>query len=86
MADKMAEQRINYNTKSLQYDFSVILDSIPQRLRSQFYIQFQRIWQTFENEGNDDSVKKVLGENFTKLKNSGFNLSVDINYRVFKGI
>ncbi|WP_455664570.1 radical SAM protein [Phocaeicola sp.] len=78
--------RINYNTKSIQHDFSTILDSIPQRLRSQFYIQFQRIWQTIENEGNDDDVKKVLDENFAKLKSSGFNLSVDTNYRVFKGI
>lgn len=78
--------RINYNTKSIQNDFSQVLDCIPQHLRSQFRIQFQRIWQTYEKEGSDETVKKVLDENFTKLKENGFRLSFNTSYNIFKGI
>lgn len=78
--------RINYNTKSIQNDFSRVLDCIPKRLRSQFRIQFQRIWQTYEKEGSDEMVKKVLDDNFAKLKESGFRLSFNTSYNIFKGI
>lgn len=78
--------RINYNTKNIQHDFSEILADIPKNLRSQFYIQFQRIWQTYEKEGNDNLVKSTLDENFIKLKKAGFNLSINANYHKFGGI
>lgn len=84
--DACIRLRINYNTKSIQHDFSQILDCIPYHLRSRFIVQFQRIWQTYEKEGNDDNVKKLLEENFVKLKETGFKLSFNTTYNIFKGI
>lgn len=78
--------RINYNTKNIQHDFSEILSDIPENVRSRFHIQFQRIWQTYEKEGNDETVKKILDENFFKLKSKGFSISVNANYNKFGGI
>lgn len=78
--------RINYSTNNIQHNFSDVLSDIPEELRSRFYIQFQRIWQTYEKEGNDKRVKKILDENFFELKNKGFNLSINTNYNKFKGI
>ena len=46
----------------------------------------QRIWQTYQNESNDEIVKRYLDENFFKLKKEGFNLSVNTNYNKFSGI
>ena len=46
----------------------------------------QRIWQTYQNESNDEIVKRYLDENFFKLKKEGFNLSVNTNYNEFSGI
>lgn len=78
--------RINYNTQSIQNDFSQILNCIPAHLRSHFWIQFQRIWQTYDKEGSDETVKKILNDNFSKLKNSGFRLSYNNLYNLFRGI
>ena len=78
--------RINYNTQSIQNDFSQILDCIPAYLRSQFWVQFQRIWQTYDKEGSDEAVKKILNENSAKLKECGFRLSYNTLYSLFRGI
>ena len=45
----------------------------------------QRIWQTYQNESNDEIVKRYLDENFFNEK-EGFNLSVNTNYNEFSGI
>ena len=51
-------------TDNIQHDFSEVLREIPENLRSRFFIQFQRIWQTYQNESNDEIVKRYLDENF----------------------
>ena len=85
-SDAVIKLRINYNTDNIQHDFSEVLREIPENLRSRFFIQFQRIWQTYQNESNDEIVKRYLDENFFKLKKEGFNLSVNTNYNKFGGI
>ena len=52
------------NSDNIQHDFSEVLREIPENLRSRFFIQFQRIWQTYQNESNDEIVKRYLDENF----------------------
>jgi uncharacterized protein len=78
--------RINYDTKSILYDYSQILNCIPKNVRSNFVIQFQRIWQTYDKECNDDNVKESLKRNFMKLRNEGFAISAEVNFNIFKGI
>lgn len=85
-SEAVIKLRINYNTKNIRHDFSEVLSDIPQDLRSRFYVQFQRIWQTYDKECNNGIVKKILEENFSKLKKQGFNLSVNANYNKFGGI
>lgn len=78
--------RVNYNTQSIQTDFGTILEAIPEKLRSQYSIQFQRIWQTYEKEGNDDSVKKILEKHYYNLKRMGYKIVLSGGYSIFKGL
>ena len=66
--------RVNYNTQSIQADFGTILECIPKKLRSQFSIQFQRIWQTYKKEGNDEFVKNILENHYANLKKMGYKI------------
>lgn len=78
--------RVNYNTQSIQADFGKILECIPKKLRSQYSIQFQRIWQTYEKEGNDDDVKKILEKHYCDLKGMGYRIVLSGGYSIFKGL
>ena len=77
--------RVNYNTQSIQADFGTILKCIPKELRSQFSIQFQRIWQTYKKEGNDEFVKNILENHYASLKKMGYKVILSAIYNIFKG-
>lgn len=84
--DNKIRIRVNYNTRSIQADFGKILDIIPQDLRNQYSIQFQRIWQTYEKEGNDDFVKNVLQKHYSDLKMMGYKIVLSGAYNIFRGL
>ena len=65
--------RVNYNSDTIQADFAQILDGIPQDVRSRFWVQFQRIWQTYEKEGSDTRVKETLQHHFDALKKAAID-------------
>jgi len=78
--------RINYTTDSIiQKDYSKILESIPHEKRCRVRIQFQRVWQTYSTEGNDDKVKISLAENQKTLEKAGFVNSKNTTFALYKG-
>ena len=85
-SQKQIQLRINYTTQTIQENFSNILDSVPFDVRSRLRIQFQRVWQTYEKEGDDDKVKVILNENLDKLRERGFQISFNTSYNIFRGI
>lgn len=78
--------RINYNSETIRTDFARVLDVIPHNIRSQFWIQFQRIWQTYEKEGNDIRIKEILQHHSAQLKKAGFHMAFNSTYNFFRGI
>jgi len=64
--------RINYTNEIISKDFTAILEPIPQCLRYQIRIDFQRVWQTkvCSEKLNDDITKNISG-----LRNMGFSMS-----------
>lgn len=78
--------RVNYTTESIQEDYSQVLSAIPLNIRKQFWVQFQRVWQTYEKEGSDERVRKVIDENFACLKRHGFNVSFNTTFRLYNGM
>lgn len=78
--------RINYNSETIRTDYTQILDVIPQTIRSKFWVQFQRIWQTYEKEGNNTQVKEILQQHSDKLKEAGFHVTFTSTYNFLGGI
>lgn len=78
--------RINYTTSSIIHtDYSKILEIIPGDIRSRFSIQFHRVWQTYEKEGNDAEVKKSIVANRKALEEAGFSISSNTLFSLYKG-
>lgn len=78
--------RVNYTTHSIVgMNYAEILSFIPQEIRSRMKVQFQRVWQTYDKEGNDLNVKQSLKENQERLRASGFAYSSNIQYSLYKG-
>jgi len=77
--------RINYTNESIKTQFHKVLDIIPFECRKQIVVQFQRVWQTFSPNGQNEDAKKYLKENEDDLRESGFEVSYNHNYAIFKG-
>jgi uncharacterized protein len=71
--------RINFTNEIIAKDFSVILEPIPQCIRSQIQIHFQRVWQTSGTSAicNDDIVR-----NISCLSEMGFSVTPNNYYSV----
>lgn len=78
--------RVNYTTHNIVgVNYAEILSFIPQEIRTRIQIQFHRVWQTYDKEGNDLKVKHSLKENQDNLRTSGFAYSNNIQYSLYKG-
>lgn len=78
--------RVNYTTHSIVgVNYAQILSFIPQEIRSRIQVQFQRVWQTYDKEGNDLNVKHSLDENIKNLSTFGFAHSGNNQYSLYKG-
>lgn len=84
-SDTIVQLRVNYTTKSIGLDYSEIFDAIPFELRKQIRVQFQRVWQTYEKEGNDSQVKIIIRNHLDKLKRKNFNVSYNSAFSIYRG-
>ena len=78
--------RINYTTDSIQEDYVRLLECIPADIRNQIRVQFQRVWQTYESEGDNNKVNELLNLHLKKLRENGFRVSFNTYYNIFRGI
>ncbi|MDR2234215.1 MAG: radical SAM protein [Tannerella sp.] len=64
--------RINFTNEIIAKDYKVILAPIPQQIRSQIKIHFQRVWQT---AGNSENCRNDLIRNISNLRDVGFSVT-----------
>ena len=85
LKDSTITLRINYTNESIQTQFLNVLDLIPSELRKQIFVQFQRVWQTYSTNEQNEEAKKHLRENEKILRENGFTVSHNHYYFIFKG-
>lgn len=75
--------RINYTDKIIQKDFGAILSVIPEKVRDQITVNFQRVWQTKTKETKTkDGNNPYLINAIEAVRNLGFNSSIATEYKV----
>jgi uncharacterized protein len=71
--------RINYTNEILAKDYRLILDIIPEGIRTQIRINFQRVWQTADTASKNN---QYLLKNISDLREMGFTVTPDNIYSV----
>jgi uncharacterized protein len=64
--------RVNFTNDIISKDFTAILEPIPQHVRTQIKIQFQRVWQTV---GISDNCSAEIIRNISGLRDMGFSVT-----------
>lgn len=77
--------RINYTNESLKFNYGELLNIIPINVRDQITIDFQRVWQTYDNETDTESNRIVLQQNKKQIIQEKFKLSKDLLFTLHKG-
>jgi uncharacterized protein len=78
LPDSTVLLRINYTNEILSKDYRLILDIIPEVVRNQIRINFQRVWQTANTASKNN---QYLLKNISDLREMGFRVSPDNIYR-----
>jgi len=85
LPDSNITLRINYTDESIRTQFYNVLNVISMECRKQISVQFQRVWQTYSINKDNEEAKKFLKDNEDTLRKNGFSVSHNHNYSIFKG-
>ncbi|MFV0505752.1 MAG: radical SAM protein [Bacteroidales bacterium] len=75
--DSTVALRINYTNKTLKNDFEKTLSVIPENIRRQIRVNFQRVWQTRTQNSKErlmSGIKSVSGMGFIPDACGGFTI------------
>lgn len=81
--DNRLALRINYTDKIIQTDFAKVLAVIPENVRSQMKVMFQRVWQTYERKV--EKTPPGLLNNAENLKNMNFGYNYEKDFSFVEG-
>jgi uncharacterized protein len=76
--------RINYTNEIISKDYKSILNAFPQSIRKNISVDFQRVWQTYDEIDKSNIENKQLKETVCEVRELGFDTPLAGTYTIFK--